>query len=60
MNIGEKLYLEPTIDTSAFVRTRTAPMPCRVVAINEKHRHFTVAFDLPGGSFRETYKEVSG
>ena len=31
--------------------------PCRVVSINERHHHFTVEFDFPEGSFRETYKE---
>ena len=57
MNIGDKLCLEPTIPTSALVTARTGPQPCRVVSINERHHHFTVEFDFPGGSFRETYKE---
>ena len=56
MNIGDKLYLEPTIPTSAFVTTRTGPQPCRVIAVNADHRHFTVQFDFPGGFFRECYK----
>lgn len=60
MKIGDKLYLEPTIPTSAFATSRTGPQPCRVIAVNEGHRHFTVEFEFPGGSFRETYKEVSG
>lgn len=60
MKIGYKLYLEPTIPTSAFVTSRTGPQPCWVIAVNEGHRHFTVEFDFPGGSFRETYKEVAG
>lgn len=46
--------------TSAFVTARTGPQPCRVVSINERHHHFTVEFDFPEGSFRETYKVVSG
>ncbi|WP_458255675.1 hypothetical protein [Dysosmobacter welbionis] len=36
---------------------RTGPHPCQVVSINERHHHFTVEFDFPEGSFRETYKE---
>ena len=56
MNIGDKLYLEPTIPTSAFVTARTGPKPCHVIAINQRHHHYTVQFDFPGGSFRETYK----
>ena len=32
MNIGDKLCLEPTIPTSAFVTARTGPQPCRVVS----------------------------
>lgn len=59
MRVGDKLYLDPTIPTSAFVTSRTGPQPCWVVSINKKHRHFTVEFDFPGGSFRETYKEVA-
>jgi hypothetical protein len=39
------------------VTARTGPHPCRVVSINERHHHFTVEFDFPEGSFRETYKE---
>ena len=27
------------------------------ISINERHHHFTVEFDFPEGSFRETYKE---
>ena len=60
MRVGDKLYLEPTIPTSAFVTSRTGPQPCRVVDINTPHHHYTVQFDFPGGSFRETYKEVAG
>ena len=56
MKIGDKLYMEPTIPTSAFVTSRRGPQPCWVIAVNEGHRHFTVEFDFPGGSFRETYK----
>ena len=59
MRVGDKLYLEPTIPTSAFVTSRTGPQPCRVIAVNEGHRHFTVEFEFPVGSFRETYKEVA-
>lgn len=60
MRVGDKLYLEPTIPTSAFVTSRTGPQPCRVIAVNEGHRHFTVEFAFPGGKIRETYKEVAG
>lgn len=56
MNIGDKLYLEPTIPTSAFVTAKTGPKPCRVIDINQRHRHFTVQFDFANGCFRETYK----
>ena len=47
MKVGDKLCLEPTIPTSAFVTARTGPQPCRVVSINERHHHFTVEFDFP-------------
>jgi hypothetical protein len=57
VKVGDKLRLEPTIPTSAFVTARTGPHPCRVVSINERRHHFTVEFDFPEGSFRETYKE---
>lgn len=57
VKVGDKPCLEPTIPTSAFVTARTGPQPCRVVSINERHHHFTVEFDFPEGSFRETYKE---
>ena len=57
MKVGDKLRLEPTIPTSAFVTARTRPHPCWVVFINKRHHHFTVEFDFPEGSFRETYKE---
>lgn len=60
MKVGDKLYLEPTIPTSAFVTSRTGPQPCWVVSINARHHHYTMQFDFPGGSFRETYKEVAG
>ena len=57
MKVGDKLRLEPTIPTSAFVTARTGPHPCWVVFINKRHHHFTEDFDFPEGSFRETYKE---
>lgn len=57
VKVGDKLRLEPTIPTSAFVTARTGPHPCWVVFINKRHHHFTVEFDFPEGSFRETYKE---
>lgn len=57
VKVGDKLCLEPTIPTSAFVTARTGPHPCQVVSINERHHHFTAEFDFPEGSFRETYKE---
>ena len=61
MRVGDKLYLEPTIPTSAFVTSRTGPQPCRVIAVNEVHRHFTVEFEFPGGKIREGYgMEVAG
>ena len=57
MKVGDKLCLESTIPTSAFVTARTGPHPRWVVFINKRHHHFTVEFDFPEGSFRETYKE---
>ena len=57
MKVGDKLCLESSIPTSAFVTGRTCPHPCWVVFINKRHHHFTVEFDFPEGSFRETYKE---
>ena len=47
MKVGDKLRLEPTIPTSAFVTARTGPHPCWVVFINKRHHHFTVEFDFP-------------
>ena len=57
MRVGDKLYLKPTIPTSAFVTSRTGPQPCWVISMNECHRHLTVEFEFPGGKIRETYKE---
>lgn len=56
MNVGDKLYLRPTIDCT-LMKGNDGPYPCRVISANEKHRHFTVEFKFPGGSYRETYKE---
>lgn len=56
MKIGDKLYLTPHLVTSALKMERNGPQPCRVIAINEKHRHFTVEFDFNGHPIRETYK----
>lgn len=55
IQVGDKLRLRPTIYTSTFVGDG-ALMPCTVVAVNAKHRHYTVRFDFPLGSFRETFK----
>lgn len=57
MKIGDKLYLTPHLVTSALKMERNGPQPCRVIAVNEGNRHFTVEFDFPGGKIRETYKE---
>ena len=54
MNVGDKLYLKPTMD-SALMKGSSGPQPCWVVAVNEKHRHFTVEFEYPAGKFREGY-----
>ena len=54
MNVGDKLYLKPTIDCT-LMEGNDGPYPCRVISTNEKHRHFTVEFSLPGGKFREGY-----
>ena len=58
MNVGDKLYLKPTIDCT-LMKGNDGPYPCRVISINERHHHYTVRFDIPSGSFRETYKEVA-
>lgn len=55
MKVGDRLFMVPTIDTSAFLE-KSGPRRCWVVSVNERHRHFTVQFDLPGGCFRECYK----
>lgn len=54
MNIGDTLYLSPTIETSAFVMKKDVPQKCTVIAVNEKHDHFTVRFH--GYGFCETFK----
>ena len=54
MNVGDKLYLKPTIDCT-LMKGSGGPQPCRVVAVNEKHRHFTVEFEYPAGKFKEGY-----
>ena len=56
MKVGDVLYMTPTMDTSAFMGEKNGPRRCWVADVNEKHRHFTVRFDYPLGSFRETYK----
>ena len=56
MKVGDKLRLEPTIPTSAFVTARTGPHPCRVVSINERRHHFTVEFDFPRRNNARTNK----
>ena len=53
---GKSQTLRSILPTSAFVTSRRGPQPCRVVDINTPHHHYTVQFDFPGGSFRETYK----
>lgn len=58
MTVGDKLCLVPTIETSSWINERNGPLPCRVIAVNKRHHHFTVEFDLPGGRIRETFKEV--
>lgn len=55
MKIGDKLYLTPHLDTSALKMERNDPQPCRVIAINERHRHFTVEFEFYAGKFSEAY-----
>ena len=55
MKVGDRLFMVPTIDTSAFIE-KQGPRRCWVVSVNERHHHYTVQFDFPGGSFRECYK----
>ena len=55
MKVGDVLYMTPTLDTSAFMKEKNGPRRCWVVSINKRHHHFTVEFDFPEGSFRETY-----
>ena len=57
MTVGDRLQLTPSIYTSSWVNEQMRPMPCRVVAVNPGHRHYTVRFDFPRGSFCETFKE---
>ena len=57
MEIGDRTRMVPGVMRSAWDVPMSAPLPCRVVSINRSHRHFTVEFKFPGGSYRETYKE---
>ena len=54
MKIGDKLYLQPTIDCT-LMKGNDGPQPCQVIAINERNRHFTVEFEFYAGKFNEAY-----
>ena len=53
---GDRLSLVPTIETSSWVNKKMGAKTCTVIAVNKKHRHFTVKFDFFGHPLRETYK----
>lgn len=55
MKIGDTLYLKLTMDGN-LMKGANDLKTCRVIAVNEKHRHFTVEFEYPSGKIRETYK----
>ena len=56
---GMKLQIAPTIYQNPIGGTETK-RSCtgKVVYINRRHKYFTVRFDFPGGSFRESFKGV--
>lgn len=56
MKVGAILHMVPTLDTSAFKKEKVHPMRCKLISMNEPHRHFTVEFDFNGHPIRECYK----
>lgn len=56
MDIGEKLYLKPTLESSAGFE-RPEKMPCTVVYIHPLRRFFVVEFvsEKTGQRWRETF-----
>ena len=57
VKVGVLLNMPPTLHTREYIKKKHGPRRRRIVSINERHHHFTVEFDFPEGSFRETYKE---
>lgn len=51
---GDRLSLVPTIETRSWVNEKMGAKTCTVIAVNKKHRHFTVEFDFFGHPLRET------
>lgn len=54
MKTGDRLSLVPTIETRSWVNEKMGAKTCTVIAVNKKHRHFTVEFDFFGHPLRET------
>lgn len=59
---GQRLRLSPVclVDFMGRVIRTDNTWPCRVVYINRKHRYYTVEFEFPGGTVRESYKLEAG
>lgn len=59
--IGQKLKLIPSIETDKHgfgTSTKARAFPCTVIGIHRKHGFFRVRFDMPHGSFTESYKFI--
>ena len=58
--IGQKLKLIPSIETGtgSDASTKARAFPCTVIGIHRKHGFFRVRFDMPHGSFTESYKFI--
>lgn len=60
--IGQKLKLAPEFETDKHGSGRNASKPkthlCTVISVNKAHRHFRVRFEMPNGSFTESFKFV--
>lgn len=60
--VGQKMMLVPTViepeKPGSPAHNKKKACPCTVIYVNEAHRFFRVRFDMPHGSFTESYKFV--
>lgn len=59
---GQRLRLAPIhlVDALGLLIKGDNTWPCEVIYVHRKHRFFTVAFEFPGGTVRESYKLEAG